>query len=324
MIRKWLAVGIILLFVGTGIIPSVISEQTGDKNIITVDDEPGDADFTSIKEAVNYSSPGDTIEVYSGTYYEYEIWINVNNIILQGIPNELGAGNDTGKPFINGEGLSYIFAFNKSDITLDGFHIENKDGTQHDIIDVTENADGSIISNNDLSNTSICFIYVKSSDNKIINNTISYSRNGIVLSEPSNNNIVRGNEIIDCTYGILIWGGENNLIEGNTVKNCDKIGIDIAGDDNTIQYNTVENNPLGIYLRRPENTISNNNFINNDVHAIGTHGKFIWMISNRWNGNYWDKGRILPYPILSSVFIFPCIQFDWHPAKVPYDIPRMS
>lgn len=292
-------------------------------DVIVVDNE-GDGDFTSIKDALASASPGDTIEVYSGTYYEYEIWINVNNIILQGIPNELGAGNDTGKPFINGEGLSYIFTFNKSDITLDGFHIENKDGTQHDIIDVTENADRSIISNNDLSNTSICFIYVKSSDNKIINNTISHSRNGIVLREPSNNNIVRGNEISDCTYGILVWGGENNLIEGNTVKNCDKIGIDIAGDDNTIQYNTVQNNPLGIYLRRPGNTISNNNFINNDVHAIGTHGKFIWMISNRWNGNYWGKGRILPYPILSSVFIFPCLQFDWRPAQEPYDISGLS
>ena len=70
MKRKCLAVGIILLFIGTGIIPSITSEQTYDKNIITVDDEPGDADFTSIKEAVNASSPGDTIEVYSGTYPE--------------------------------------------------------------------------------------------------------------------------------------------------------------------------------------------------------------------------------------------------------------
>jgi hypothetical protein len=35
-----------------------------------VDDEPGDADFISIKEAVNSSNPGDTIEVYSGIYYE--------------------------------------------------------------------------------------------------------------------------------------------------------------------------------------------------------------------------------------------------------------
>ena len=79
MLRKGLAVAVILLFMGTCIIPSATSgltngkniitvddepgesELTHNKNIITVDDEPGDADFTSIKEAVNYSSPGDTI-----------------------------------------------------------------------------------------------------------------------------------------------------------------------------------------------------------------------------------------------------------------------
>ncbi|MCK4416200.1 MAG: hypothetical protein KAU84_03520, partial [Thermoplasmatales archaeon] len=60
MIQKGLAVAVILLFIGTCIIPSATSELTNSKNIITVDDEPGDADFTSIKEAVDYSSPGDT------------------------------------------------------------------------------------------------------------------------------------------------------------------------------------------------------------------------------------------------------------------------
>jgi len=103
MLRKGLAVAVILLFMGTCIIPSATSgltnvkniitvddepgksELTHNRNIITVDDEPGDADFTSIKEAVNYSSPGDTIEVYSGIYHEQEICIVNDNIKLLGI-----------------------------------------------------------------------------------------------------------------------------------------------------------------------------------------------------------------------------------------------
>lgn len=290
-------------------------------NIIVVDDE-GDGDFTSVKEALSFANPGDTIEVYSGTYYEYDIWINVDGISLKGIPFELGNGSDVGKPFINGEGIDIVLIFNASNITLDGFHIENKGGSHPDIIVITEIADGSIISNNDLSNTTLCFIYIESSNNKIINNTISHSlmRQGILLGEPSTNNIVRGNVISDCRYGILTWGSGNNLIERNTVKNCHRIGLDVGYYDNIVQYNTVENNPLGLYLRGTGTTISNNNFINNDKHATGTHGKFIWMISNRWNGNYWGRGRILPYPIFSSVFIFPCFQFDWHPALVPNEI----
>ena len=90
MKRKCLFVGIVLLFIGTCIIPSAtsrftISRLTNDNNIITVDDEPGDADFTSIKEAVNYSSPGDTIEVYSGVYLEDGIRIVKDNITLLGL-----------------------------------------------------------------------------------------------------------------------------------------------------------------------------------------------------------------------------------------------
>jgi hypothetical protein len=39
--EKSLAIGIILLFIGTAIIPLGISQQTLGRKIITVDDEPG-------------------------------------------------------------------------------------------------------------------------------------------------------------------------------------------------------------------------------------------------------------------------------------------
>ena len=54
MKRKCLAVGIILLFIGTCIIPSATSQQPLSRNIITVDDEPGLADYTSIRDALNH------------------------------------------------------------------------------------------------------------------------------------------------------------------------------------------------------------------------------------------------------------------------------
>ena len=63
-----------------------------DKAVIIVDDE-GDGDYTSIKEAVNNTNPGGTIEVYSGTYYECGIEIYTENITLRGIPYELGNGS---------------------------------------------------------------------------------------------------------------------------------------------------------------------------------------------------------------------------------------
>ena len=50
-------------------------KQINIRNTITVDDEPGDADYTSLKEAINNANTGDTIEVYSGIYIEDEISI---------------------------------------------------------------------------------------------------------------------------------------------------------------------------------------------------------------------------------------------------------
>ncbi|MBA7636881.1 hypothetical protein ES703_44509 [subsurface metagenome] len=55
-------------------------------------------------------------------------------------------------------------------------------------------------------------------------------------------------------------------------------------------------------------------------------------IRNKWDNNYWNRPRLLPKVILGSgeivfkwgiiFFIpFPIIEFDWHPAQEPYDIP---
>ena len=65
LIRKALAVGIIVLFIFSSFTKMAFGQTNEDGNIIIVDDE-GDSDYTSIKEAVNNVNPSDTIEVYSG------------------------------------------------------------------------------------------------------------------------------------------------------------------------------------------------------------------------------------------------------------------
>lgn len=86
--RKGLAFGIIILFVLSCFLPlvtgSILEKQNHvSRDVIIVDDE-GDGDYTSIKEAVNNANPGDTIEVYSGTYYEHNITIEKEEITLKG------------------------------------------------------------------------------------------------------------------------------------------------------------------------------------------------------------------------------------------------
>jgi len=299
---------------------SFISYFASASNSTLIVDNEGDGDFVSIKDALAHALPGDTIEVYSGIYYEQGLNINVNEITLKGISYELGNGSDIGKPYIDGEGMNYVFYLNACNITLDGFHIENNPGGFHDIIDISINAEGCIISNNDLNHTGTCFIYVTSSRNKIINNTINHSimRQGICLGDPSQDNFVSGNSISNCDTGILLWDSSYNLITKNIIKNCSEFGIDNTYIYNTFQYNTLKDNEVGYQtLTGVYNSIINNNFIDNQVHAQYQYNRFRSCFSNRWIGNFWDAGRILPYPIVGQILFFPWIQFDWNPANVP-------
>jgi nitrous oxidase accessory protein len=294
------------------------------KHIITVDNEPGDADYTSIADALNHSSPGDTIEVFSGTYNENHISITVEGISLIGIPHELGNGSDTGEPFINGQGLNSVFIVHSRNVTITGFHIENKGGYIGDwyIVLIQPGADNCTISNSNFRSSSNSIVYCGSNYSTIINNTISDAGLycGIGFGYPAHHNVASGNVIDKCPRGIYFWGSEFDTIIRNRISNCSEFGIVIGGGGaNTFRYNTFENNSIGLSLYQTQfNVIKDNNFLHNSYSA--SFGEALWVITNRWIHNYWDRPRLLPYPIQGSNFIFPWVQFDWRPALKPYNI----
>ncbi|MBE3093908.1 MAG: hypothetical protein IMZ52_02670, partial [Actinobacteria bacterium] len=77
LIGKCLVVGIILLFIGTGIIPAIAqesekpSQSTSRGNWLYVGGS-GPGNYSSIQAAINATSSGDTVFVYaaSSPYYE--------------------------------------------------------------------------------------------------------------------------------------------------------------------------------------------------------------------------------------------------------------
>jgi len=47
----------------------------------------------------------------------------------------------------------------------------------------------------------------------------------------------------------------------------------------------------------------------------------------KWDGNYWNRPRLLPKPILGRLppsGNIPWFHFDLHPAQEPYDIPSIQ
>ena len=342
LVKKGLVVAVILLFVGTCIIPSATSRFTNGNNIITVDDEPGDADFTSIKEAVNYSNPGDTIEVYSGIYPEDGIRIVKDNITLLGIAHELGEGNDSGKPFINGSGTESVIQVEACYVIVSNFKIENPWSKSKFACGIYINIDyypfaprNITISDCNISNSPHAGIYMyepNSENITIINNHISHCNNdGIEIHSQSCT--ITGNIVTDCReIGILAGRNLQNFSE-NRVKRC-RIGIQFGGENNIVYGNDIENCAVGIQNAGWGSIITKNNFKNYSQIGfwfVGTFGeRFIEGYKKSiWIGNYWDTwSGVGPKIILGMkvlyfrylFFLIPWIDFEWKPAQEPYDI----
>ena len=359
-----ICIGITILFLGTLITPSVAvyyvkdsSNQISEKTIITVDDE-GDGDYTSIKDALNNANPGDTIEVYSGTYLEDEIQITIENLNLIGIAHELGGGNDSGKPFIKGVGNNGVVKIIASYVTVSNFNIEATGGVISTCIWVK----AAVVYEQDNITISDCIL------RNLI--SISLSTYGIRVEAVDKNNSIMNNEISNCTVGINSWsspkgleiidnvitdcevgislGFEQQNVSGNKIRRCSRNGIQIHGTNNSVYWNDIENCPIGIYSTASEpgeeergNTISKNNFKKYSINELWWERQviffpFIGLVKDnkdRWIGNYWDTWfgvgpkRIRGTLVLGIrfgedgiAFGIPWIEYDWHPAKEPYDI----
>ncbi|KAF5435526.1 CASH domain-containing protein [Candidatus Methanophagaceae archaeon] len=177
---------------------------------------PSGCNYTSIQAAIDAAEPGNTIEVYSGTYYEI---VNVTKrLILNGVDT------GTGKPVVDAGGSGSVIAFNANGITLEGFTVTNsghRSGCRY--------RDAGIM--------------VTSNNNAITGNNVNNNEDGIYLDSSSHNtitgNIVRNND----GYGIRIFSSYHNNIRGNTACNNIEDGICIFGSDyNNIAGNTVSNN----------------------------------------------------------------------------------
>jgi len=345
MKRKCLAVGIILLFIGTTIIPKVISEQTQRKNIITVNDNGG-GDYTSIKEAVNQSNPGDTIEVYSGTYYEDWISLDKENISLLGVSHDLGGGNDTGKPFIKGNGTGTVIQIEVNHVTVSNFRVENPwSGSLfvyciHVGIEVVTKQNNDTISNCTLSNSTHSGIYCAGvgKDMKIIDNEISRCNDSGIIASETESFVLKSNTIMDVDGPGIMFDGVFHNVSGNVIKKC-VIGIQIGGNYNRIEGNDIDNCSVGVNdIGDGGNIITENNFRNYNQNEywwerhVGAY--ILWGVKkDSWISNYWDSWSGVGPKIILGHLIFwiplfvevlevpiPWINFDWHPAQEPYNI----
>jgi parallel beta-helix repeat protein len=305
----------------------------------------GAGNYTTIQSAIDDTDDYDTVFVYSGTYYE-------NIVVDKSITLK---GEDKNTTVIDGGNGKDVVKINGVDkVTILGFTIQNG-GENKAGVYLYRSADGVISGNFIIDNPYGVYVY-KNASTGLSHTTITDNiilRSGVfgVWLYKSSYNIISDNIISDGEiYGLgLCFWSTDTIVNGNTISNNKIKGI--VGRyvyNNEIYENIIENNGYGIHFMNAvsnnrihdnhieDNTmygicfenISTNNMIerNNFMNNTPRNAFFITPFSttNKWDNNYWDKGRIFPYPIFGKIQIgiiqLPWMNFDWHPAKEPYDI----
>ncbi len=361
MIRKCLAFGIILLFVGTCIIPAIAqntknSPSTSRGNWLYVGGS-GPGNYTKIQDAIDNASDGDIVFVFSGLYIE--------NVFVNKSLNLIGENREI--TIVDGNGTNSTIVLEASGITITGFRIQhsaiNMDKAGIKIRQSASLVDNICITNNIIKENwhAIDVYYSRNntfsdnlimdnlehginSQNELYNSTISnnsFEGNlfGVFLYG-SSNNLIHDNKIERCAMsGIYLWASDSNSITSNYIAN-NEYGINI-GDSSTnfIYSNTISNNKIGIFIgNAPATMVKKNNFIDNIIHASFSYHFKQYLLNfchfARWWRNYWSNNSGLMKIEGDIYFIIdeyeqqyiriPWYQFDFLPVITPYDIPGMT
>ena len=342
LVAKGMILGLIVLCIGASSVTAdtVQPSQPMGRGILYVGGG-GPGNYTSIQEAIDNSTNGDTIFVYAGTYNE-NIDTKLKKISLMGENRE--------STFINGQTTNPVVRIGTSDVSIEGFFLNGS--SDEIIVQVATLCEDVFIMDNIITNgiqgisLSVTTSRVTITDNTIFNNvyigiqtqTSTYNliqgntitangKQGIDLSLSSNHNSILNNTITgNGEEGIAIGGlaSTENTIQGNILGD-NKIGIRFTSGagSNEIRSNKIENSVMeGLLLSSSsENTIEMNNFIDNKRQAT-------FKISSRnvWDANYWSNWvgvkfsapifQKLPKLILGGLRM----NFDKNPALVPYNI----
>jgi hypothetical protein len=349
IVRKCLVVGIILLFVGTYIIPAIAqdiekSSQPTSKGSWLYVGGSGPGNYTRIQDALNDSKDGDLVFVYndSSPYYEN---LSINHSIAL-------MGEDQSSTIISAFAYAAIH-INAPNVTVRDCTIENpgdlgilvrtSDVTithvlfqntrfygieAHDGVNIIERLR---IQNNTFSGPGHGFFGRGCNELIIANNTFSGS--GVEFQYCFHASIFHNHFTSSWLYGYdEILSGWNHIYQ-NEFRNCDcAICLDVPCHD-LVEMNNIVNNTRDVEFIR---------FLFQGLviklGAIRNHDRFLWtnyrlFSPTIWRENYWGEPLNHPKILLGSLIIFiiityqwslpigiPLIKLDWHPAQEPYNI----
>jgi|GEM_PF-2448217 len=298
MKKIWI-IGIIILFLGASVVSGLKVNQThnlknlGLGNIIYVGGY-GPGNYTKIQYAINNASNGDTIYVYSGTYYEY-ITIAKSITLTGEDKNTTIIDAQSPPPGPNAHSVVYLYA---DGVTIDGFTIKNGVVGIYHYKTNNHNIYGNIITNHYYHGIAL----EESSYNNIYDNIITESSHssGLFLICSPYNNISENTIIENCGYGIDLRSSDSINICGNIISENDWNGINGDFYQSVVSGNTItKNDNAGICLYGSSSSISGNIISNNGGYGIEIHGASINIIGNEVANN--SEGIYLKFSDNNSI-----------------------
>ncbi len=320
--KKYLVIGLILLFLGASVVPSIRGNIVKMNNSIwskpknILDRQPiyvdNDSDcatadgtiehpFCNISDAIDYANDYDLIYVANGTYYE-NIIVKKEGLILVWYESDI-IGNDTDGAIIDGGGVGNVIGTNKKNINIIGFIIRNSGPL---------NGAG---------------IYVYNGPVEIRKNTIEHCHIGINFCyvNPGDGIEIEKNIIRNNDWGVYTLFSHNNQIQNNYIENNYVVGIALdASRFNFIYRNEIKNDNRGLWLSDSHNNkIRENNFRDN----INSDGNIIHVFSrnsrNSYAQNYWNPH---PNPFLEKLgfYLIWDFRYSYQIGRNIFILPRLA
>jgi len=194
-------------------------------------------DFSSIQSAVNNATPGDTVFVGQGVYYE--------NIVVDKSISLIGENRST--TIIDGRSLGSVIVVSGSRVEISGFALCNsgagwpKSGIQ--IVDSYLNT----LSDNIIQDNHIGVLVDSSIENYISGNTITANHYGIyVLGSRLNqisDNLILHSSPTGGGAGLAFSSSDENIVDGNLIMDTSNVAVALTSSrNNNFYYNNFVNN----------------------------------------------------------------------------------
>jgi len=284
-----------------------------DDNIVGPWEGTKENPYNTIQQAIDTTYEGYTIYVKNGTYYE--------NVVINKTINLDGESREN--TIIDGNCQGHVIEVSAPNVRVSGFTIQNSGKKPFDsgiktlTLASSINIQNNIIKNNDIG---IFLNYALEEGNTIKDNLVYSNREGIYGHWANDNYIINNTVKMNTEHGLHMERCQLSKIQKNEFSNNGGCGIYLrATSDNNIinNKNIIKNNSIGIKIKESnKNSISGNNFVNNDQQAYFNQAHF-----TTWKRNYWDDWpHVLPKIIRGHIgqkgIIW--INLDWLPKRDPY------